>query len=83
MSRLVLSNDYLSLFYSFILFSSLRSVLIDVCYGPFIAEKSIELFRKIRSFSPATLGFIIPAVGGQIGHLTVKVKALTIEDVTG
>ena len=71
MSRLVLSNDYLSLFYSFILFSFLRSVLIDVCYGPFIANSLSNYFTKFGVFQ------------NQIGYLTVKVKALTIEEVTG
>jgi hypothetical protein len=65
-SRLVLSNDYLSLFYSFILFSFLRSVLIDVCYGPFIADSKLNCFAKIG------------VVQKQIEHLTVKAKTLTI-----
>ncbi len=66
MSRLVLSNDYLSLFYSFILFSFLRSDLIDVCYGPLIANSRLNYFVKFGVFQK------------QIEHLTVNPKTLTI-----
>ncbi|MBA7693060.1 hypothetical protein ES703_101635 [subsurface metagenome] len=45
--------------------------MIDVCYELFIADSRLNYFAKFGVFQKQT------------EHLTVQVKALTIEDVTG